>query len=145
MNKITHISYAAQAGQKDTFTQSATLIQGQGMAEDYHSQLGDDGLVVIASKPLLDWMQEVGIEGLCFKRFRYNICLFESNSQYKSGDIIRLGEAKLEFSTRHKPCYASKQHCDIPKNSCKLPHEMKFAEIQKSGIISVGDVATLRI
>ncbi len=144
-SKVIHIAYSAGKGQETTFTKQANLIQNKGLAEDYHSQIGDDGLIVVTSAPLVEWMKNVGVEGLCFKRFRYNICLSESVANFKSGDILSIGQAEIEFSTRHKPCFAKKQFCQLNGKNCMLQAEMKFAEIQQSGLISIDDEVTLRI
>ncbi len=141
-NLLVAIAYAQAKGEPMTLTSSATLVTRRGMQEDYHSEDGD-GLVVIVSKELLDWMEQCSIKGLCFKRFKYNLCFEHSINHFKAGDRFVLGEALLAFSKRQKPCFASKQPCRMSPHACRLPHEMKFAEIKNGGIVKVGDILTI--
>ncbi len=141
-NPLVSIAYATAKAQPMTLAPSATLVTKQGMKEDYHSVDGD-GLIVIVSKTLLDWMEQCSIKGLCFKRFKYNLSFEHSIKHFKSGDVFQLGETELIISKRLKPCFASKQPCRMSPHACQLPHEMKFAEIKTGGIIKLGDILTL--
>ncbi len=138
-NSIYSIAHVKNKSGAMIFTQQAELVASKGMRDDYHCTDDGDGLVVIVSKPLLDWMEQSKTKGLCFGRFKYNICLSDSIARLNSGNIFTLGDATIEISNRHKPCFARKQPCSMIPEYCMLPKEMKFAEICTSGIISVGN------
>ncbi len=140
-HKILRIAYAHAKGEAMTHVQEAKLVQGGGLEGDYHGKNGD-GLIVIISQNLLDWMQGLNVKGLCFNRFKYNICLSHSISHFQSGRAFGLGEAILKITAKNKKCFAKKQGCDVPSGTCKLQTEVKFAEIYKGGMIAVNSSIT---
>ncbi len=139
--KVAQIAYVKAKGNPMNFVQEAYLSTA-GLQGDYHESL-DDNLVVLVSKPLLEWMDASEIKGLCFRRFKYNICMSESISTLKSGDTLSCGESILMMSKRHKHCFSAKHPCDISNDNCQLLAEMKFAEIKQAGKISIDDVVTI--
>ncbi len=134
--KISYISCTKHKGQKPELVNEATLIAGKGLLGDYHS-LGDDGLIVIVSEDLLNFIDQSITKGLCFKRFNYNICLSESIANFSSGQNLNLNDVTLQISEKNKRCFAQEQDCKLASGTCKLLTEVKFAKILNGGTINV--------
>lgn len=136
VNIVLQIAHTAKKGQAPTFVDEAVLVQEQGIEKDYHSGCGD-GLLVIVHKALVDWMEKRPQKGLCFKRFRYNLCLSHSISHFESGRAFGLGEAVVTVDAKRKKCFAADGACCIPDGECMLHSDVVFANVTKTGSVAV--------
>ncbi len=143
-NKILHIAYAKSKNEKLTIVNQAYLEKECGLINDYHA-LKKDGLIVIVSKSLLSWMLHNEKQGLCFKKFKYNICFDNDIDNFQSGQLFSLGQSILEITQRRKVCFANKQFCPIPPSPCLLLSQMRFVKIIQSGYIHVSNSLFLQL
>ncbi len=141
-HKVLQLAYTKAKGQNVHFANEATFITDQGLKESYHGQ-GGDGLVVIVSQELLNWMEQSSIKGLCFKRFKYNICLSSNVESLQIEQNIKFEDTILSIVKKHKHCFASEQNCKLSSASCKLLTEVKFAKVHKGGTIFLDSIMSL--
>ncbi len=149
---VRQLAYAKAKGQDMTFVQDAVFAEGIGMLCDYHAHdkqpsRHSDGLVVIVDEILVDFLAHSKVKGLCFKRFKYNICLSESIQYLKDNTCIKIGCSLLTIATKKKKCFAmenSKQPCQLMHKNCLLPHHVVFAKVVKGSQIFVGDNVSIK-
>ncbi len=131
---VLKIALQKSKGEPSKYVNKINLIEHLGIDPNFHDN-NDDGLIVIVSLLLVDWIGITDTKGLCFNRFKYNICVEESIADFEVGDIIKLGDCLVEISDKEKKCFFNE--CDRSKiaEPCLLRSEVKFAKVVKGGII----------
>ena len=137
--RLTAILLCAKKGEQPTPPlQHATLRQGLGLEGDRHAKGGQRQLSLFTQGGRT-WMAAQSQPGLCFPRFRENLC-FDGLAMggLEVGARLSVGEALIEITAK-KGCYA-----DCPLFSqgleCRLAREGLFAKVTGSGEIRVGDL-----
>ena len=116
----------------------ARLIEGAGLKGDFHATGGERqlSLLLAASRNELTEQKE---KGLCFARFRENICIRGlALDALRPGARLEAGEAVLEITGETKHCH---EECVLYQagKPCSLAGQSLFAKVLKSGIIRAGD------
>ncbi len=114
-----------------------SLIENEGIKGD--AFCGNQARqVTIMSSEVLGKIQEARHQGICLKRYKYNILLEGVElSCLDIGDRLSLGEAEIEI-TEAKECKIF--DCPLRSASCPISGLGVFAKVTKSGQISVGDI-----
>ncbi len=120
--------------------QRARLLAGLGMEGDFHADGGPRQLSIFTRQGR-EWLQAreaAGQPGLCFARFKENITLDGVDLALQPGDVLSLGECRLQVSGFSKHCHAE---CPLFSNgqSCVLAGQSLFATVLRGGVAQVGD------
>ncbi len=148
---VEKLAYAKGKGQGMTSIQEAEFIEERGMTLDYHAHneiqsAHSDGLVLITHKNLVGFLENTKLQGLCFKRFTFNICLSKPIKNIEEGLCLHVGAVHLTVVPKKKKCFAlmkPDQHCDLVQKNCILPDSIIFAKVSKGGHIFVGDKVSI--
>jgi MOSC domain-containing protein YiiM len=135
--KIAAISISNRKGIPKTNISSARLIAGVGIERDAHA--GEDhrqvSLLAIESIAV---MQQRGVDVMPGS-FAENITTAGIElSRLKVGDMLQIGEARLEITQIGKVCHA---RCAIydQAGDCIMPREGLFAKVVSGGVIRTDD------
>ena len=131
-------SYPAKGEAGRELTQ-AHLIENFGLEGDFHARVGGDRQVSILLAEIRDMMTNQQGKGLCFSRFKENICIRGlAPGTLRSGTRLEAGEAVLEITDETKHCH---EECTLYETGklCSLAGMNLFAKVIKGGVIHVGD------
>ena len=133
--KVVGLVRYPEKGKSGEAQTALTLISGVGISGDFHN--GSDRQVSLLSAEARQWMDSSAEKGLCFAKFSENI-LIEDLASVKVGDSISIGDAVLQIVQSGKRCYSE---CSLfsSDSPCQLAKSALFANVQYSGMISIGD------
>lgn len=114
------------------------LLAGFGPEGDAFGGPGDRELTLIGSEDL-ERLEADRERGLCIRRFAANIIISGSSAALKKGATYRIGEAEILITSVTKKCYEECLLRTEDKRICLLPSVVRFASIEKSGKVSIGD------
>lgn len=120
---------------------SGMLIQGEGLEGNYHT--GGTRQVSLMASEALNSLETLKGAGLCLKKFAANLITTGLNYEVlKPGDQLAVGEAVIELSEVGKHCFFE---CELfqQKSVCPLTTMSAFAEVIRSGRISIRDAINL--
>ncbi|MCL1912780.1 MAG: hypothetical protein FWG10_02555 [Eubacteriaceae bacterium] len=105
------------------------LVSGSGIVGDYHQ--GTEKQVSILDLGA----RKENSPGFCHKRYKENI-LVQELPFLEGGDLLAVGSSVLRIEA--KPCF---DECPLYSGSltCSLRGRAFFANIEKSGIVEIGD------
>ena len=135
---IAKISVYSEKGSAGAELAEARLIENSGLEGDFHATGGERQLSLLLAGSR-DELAEQREKGLCFSRFRENICIRGlATDVLRSGARLKAGEAVLEITGETKHCH---EECVLYKagKPCSLAGQSLFAKVLKSGIIRAGD------
>ena len=124
------------------------LIENQGLEGDFYAKGGERQLSLLLMEiyDLFAAEKEQGseIQGLCFSRFKENICIRGlAPDALRPGVRLETGETELEISGEAKRCH---DECKLHQagKSCSLAGRNLFGKVLKSGVIRTGDEVHVR-
>ena len=138
MEKIHSIHIKPVKKQPAEKRDSIDLIKDFGPEGDAFGGPGDRQLTLLG----LDEIEALENDkelGFCIKKFIPNIAISGSSLQLEKGKKYSLGEAEIQISNISKKCYDGCPLKDIEKRICLLPKTARFASIEKTGLVRVGD------
>lgn len=138
MDKIHSIHIKPVKKQAAVKVDSIELIKDFGPAGDAYGGPGNRQLTLLGQDER-DALEKDKELGFCIKKFIPNITLSGSSLQLKKGGKYALGDAEILISDISKKCYDGCPLKDIEKRICSLPKTARFASIEKTGLIRVGD------
>lgn len=120
---------------------SGMLIKGEGLEGNYH--IGGTRQVSLMASEALNSLEPLKGAGLCLKKYAANLITTGLDyANLKPGDQLAVGEAVIELREVGKHCFFE---CVLfqQKSVCPLTTMSAFAEVIRSGQISIGDAVNL--
>ena len=144
---IERIRIYPQKGSAGLELQEAQLIEGLGLDGDYHAPAGKQPKPETRQLSLLpansrDELTKQKEKGLCFSRFKENICIHGITADaIRPGARLETEEVVLEITGETKRCH---EECGLYQAGklCPLAGQSLFAKVLKGGLIRAGDKIT---
>ena len=136
--KVEKIKIFHAKGQPGENVQKADCTADCGLLGDRFAKGGEKQLTMV-DDICESWLGTQETAGLCFKRFKANVTVENMDlSAFKTGQKLKIGTAKLEFSTENKECF---DECVRVQNKmdCILRNHAKYLKVINSGTMSVED------
>lgn len=135
---VTQLVRYTEKGKAGIPMESVLLVQNQGMKGDRHAGSGERQISLLC-EDAKRWMAAQTQIGLCFARFKENICFSGIPvEQLHVGTRLRVGAAVLGISAQSKRCHPE---CILLTQGkpCPLCGQSLFGQVLQGGRVQIGD------
>lgn len=119
-----------------------SLLTDFGPEGDAYGGPGERQLTLLGQREMETLKKDSDL-GICIKRFIPNITISGSSTDLEKGCRYSIGETEILISPVSKKCHEGCPLREVEKRICLLPKTARFASIEKSGLIKVGDAIKL--